>query len=191
GDYSVIVRGQSAHAGLDFEKGASAIVEMARQIETITGFTRLERGITVSPGVIRGGSRSNVIAAECRVEIDVRAPRAADARYLERQFASLQPFDKRCQIEVAGGVNPPPLEPSPGSRGLFRKAQRLARGIGFELDQCSVGGGSDGNFTAALGIPTLDGIGAVGEGAHALNESILINRIPERIALLAGLVAEL
>jgi glutamate carboxypeptidase len=189
GDYTITVRGRAAHAGVDFSNGASAIVEMARQIEKIAGFTRLDRGITVSPGVIHGGTRSNVIAAECSAEIDVRVPRAADARYLERQFASLKPFDKRCTIEVAGGMNRPPMERSPGTRALFGKARALAAELGVKLEESATGGGSDGNFTAALGVPTLDGLGAVGEGAHAVNESILVRRIADRIALLGKLVA--
>jgi glutamate carboxypeptidase len=191
GDYTVTVRGRAAHAGLDFSSGASAIVEMARQIERIAGFTRLDRGITVSPGVIRGGTRSNVIAAECTAEIDVRIPRAKDAHYLERQFASLKPFDKRCAVLVTGGMNRPPLERSAGVRALFRKAKALAAQMGVVLEESAAGGGSDGNFTAALGVPTLDGLGAVGEGAHASNESILIDRIADRIALLGKLVAAL
>src|SRR5579863_8711091 len=191
GDYTVTVHGRSAHAGLDFLNGASAIVEMGRQIERIAGFTRLNRGITVSPGVIRGGTRSNVIAEECWIEVDVRAPRSSDALYLERQFGSLKPFDKRCTISVAGGVNRPPMERTAGVRALFRKARTLAAELGVELEESSAGGGSDGNFTAALGVPTLDGLGAVGEGAHAVNESILIDRMADRIALLSKLVAAL
>ena len=191
GDYTVTVHGRAAHAGLDFLSGASAIVEMARQIQRIAGFTRLDRGITVSPGVIQGGTRSNVIAAECRAEIDVRVPKATDAKYLERQFASLKPFDKRCTIAVTGGMNRPPLERTAGVRALFRKARRLAAELGVELGESSVGGGSDGNFTAALGVPTLDGLGAVGEGAHSVNENILIDRMADRIALLSKLVAAL
>lgn len=191
GGYTVTVRGRAAHAGLDFTNGASAIVEMARQIERIAGFTRLDRGITVSPGVISGGSRSNVVAAECRAEIDIRVPRESDGKYLARKFASLRPFDKRCVIEVSGGLNRPPMERSAGVRKLFHLAQRLARDLGVELNEASAGGGSDGNFTAALGVPTLDGLGAVGEGAHASHESILVNRIADRTALLAKLVASL
>ena len=191
GDYTVTVRGKAAHAGLDFSSGASAIVEMSRQIQKIAGFTRLDRGITVSPGVIQGGTRSNVIAAECRAEIDVRVPRAADARYVERQFASLRPFDKRCTVHVTGGMNRPPLERSTGVRALFQKAKALAAEMGITLEESSVGGGSDGNFTAALGVPTLDGLGAVGEGAHASNENIRIDRIADRIALLSKLVEAL
>jgi glutamate carboxypeptidase len=189
GDYTVTVRGRAAHAGLDFSNGASAILEMSRQIEKIAGFTRLDRGITVSPGVIQGGTRSNVIPAECRAEIDVRIPRASARAYLERRFASLKPFDKRCTIEVAGGMNRPPMERSAGTRALFRKAKALAAELGVSLEESSTGGGSDGNFTAALGVPTLDGLGAVGEGAHAPNESILMDRIADRTALLAKLVA--
>lgn len=191
GDYRIAVRGRAAHAGLDFEKGANAVLEMARQIERIASFTRLKEGITVSPGVIQGGTRSNVVPAECHIEVDVRAPSAAAQRYLERQFASLKPFDKRCQVEVAGGLNRPPMERSAGVRGLFRTARALGEEIGVELEESSSGGGSDGNFTAALGIPTLDGLGAVGEGAHAPHESILVNRIADRTALLAKLVAAL
>jgi glutamate carboxypeptidase len=191
GDFTVTVHGKAAHAGLDFTSGASAIVEMAQQIQKIAGFTRLDRGVTVSPGVIRGGTRSNVIAAECTAEIDVRFPTAADGRNLERQFASLRPFDKRCRLEVTGGLNRPPLERSAGGRALFRKAQALAADMGIALEECAVGGGSDGNFTAALGVPTLDGLGAVGEGAHASNESIRVDRIADRIALLSNLVAAL
>jgi glutamate carboxypeptidase len=191
GDYTITVRGRAAHAGVDFSNGASAILEMSRQIEKIAGFTRLDRGITVSPGVIQGGTRSNVIPAECRAEIDVRIPRASGRAYLERRFASLKPFDKRCTIEVTGGMNRPPMERSAGTRALFRKAKELAVELGVSLEESSTGGGSDGNFTAALGVPTLDGLGAVGEGAHAANESILIDRIADRTALLAKLVAGL
>jgi glutamate carboxypeptidase len=189
GWYTVTVRGLASHAGLDFTKGANAIVEMSRQIEKVAGFTRLDRGVTVSPGVVRGGTRSNVVPAECVVDIDIRAPRARDAAYLTRCFGGLKAFDKRCTIEVSGGLNRPPLERTAAVRKLFKLAHGLAAGMGVEIEESSTGGGSDGNFTAALGVPTLDGLGAVGEGAHAVNESILINRIADRTALLAKLVA--
>jgi glutamate carboxypeptidase len=191
GGYTITVHGRASHAGVDFTKGASAIVEMARQIERITAIARLERGITVNPGVISGGTRSNVVAAECRAVIDVRAPRDRDRRYLERKFGSLKPFDRRCTIDVSGGLGRPPMERSVGVRKLFRLARKLAAEIGIELEESATGGGSDGNFTAALGVPTLDGLGAVGEGAHATHESILIDRIADRTALLAKLVAAL
>jgi len=191
GDFRITVRGRAAHAGLDFEKGANAVFEMARQIERIATFTRLDKGTTVSPGVIQGGTRSNVVPAECHVEVDVRAPDAAAQRYLERQFGLLKPFDKRCAVEVSGGLNRPPLERSGGVRRLFQTARTLGEELGLTLEESSSGGGSDGNFTAALGVPTLDGLGAVGEGAHAPHESILVNRIADRTALLAKLVAAL
>ncbi len=189
GDYTIVVRGKASHAGVDFSNGANAVVEMARQIEKIAGFTRLDRGVTVSPGVVIGGTRSNVVPAECRAEIDIRAPRDRDRVYLEKSFGSLKPFDKRCTIEVTGGLNRPAMERSAGVRKLFKTASVLARELGIDLEESSTGGGSDGNFTAALGVPTLDGLGGVGEGAHAVNESILINRIADRTALLAKLVA--
>src|SRR6202167_944085 len=191
GDYTVTVRGKATHSGLDFAGGASAILELARQLEKIAGFTDLRRGITVNPGVISGGTRVNVVAAEARAEVDMRIPRMKDAAALDRKFRALRPVDRRCTIEVSGGMNRPPLERSPAIAQLFRKARKLAREMGVALDESMVGGGSDGNFTAALGVPTLNGLGAVGEGAHALNESILIDRIPDRTALLAKLVAEL
>jgi len=191
GDYAITVRGKAAHSGLDFTDGASAILELARQIEKIAGFTDLGRGITVNPGVISGGTRVNVVAAEAKAQVDMRILRLKDAEVLDRKFHNLRPVDKRCTIEVKGGLNRPPLERSPAIVQLLRKAQKLAREMGVELGESPSGGGSDGNFTAALGVPTLDGIGAVGEGAHALNESILIDRIADRTALLAKLVAAL
>jgi glutamate carboxypeptidase len=189
GDYRISVRGVAAHAGVDFEKGASAVVELARQIERISTFTGLGRGITVNPGVISGGTRSNVIAAEAWMHVDMRVPRLRDAAALEKKFRSLKPFDKRCSIEVTGGLNRPPMERSRGTAALFALARRLAGELAVELEESATGGGSDGNFTAALGIPTLDGLGAVGEGAHAAHESILIERIADRVALLAKLTA--
>jgi glutamate carboxypeptidase len=191
GDYTITVRGIASHAGLDYAAGANAVVEMGRQLPRIAGFTRLDRGITVSPGVIHGGSRTNVVPEECRVEIDARVPDARAARYLDRCFASLKPIDKRCRILVQGGISRPPLERTAGVRKLFALARNIAAELGTELGETAVGGGSDGNFTGALGIPTLDGIGAVGEGAHAAHESILVNRIADRTALLARLVAAL
>jgi glutamate carboxypeptidase len=189
GDFTVTVRGKASHAGVDFESGASAIVELARQIERIAGFVDLKRGITVNPGVISGGTRSNVIAAEAAAEVDIRIRRLKDAAGLERKFRSLRPIDKRCTVEVTGGLNRPPMERTAGIVRLFRIAKELGRELGVELEESLTGGGSDGNFTAAMGVPTLDGLGAVGEGAHAVNESILVDRIADRTALLAKLLA--
>jgi glutamate carboxypeptidase len=167
------------------------VLELARQIEQIAGFTQLQRGITVNPGVISGGTRSNVIAAEAWAEVDIRVLRLRDAPALEKKFRALKPFDRRCTIEVTGGLNRPPMERSAGIVALFRKARELAREIGVELEESLTGGGSDGNFTAALGIPTLDGLGAVGEGAHAANESLLVDRMADRTALVGKLLAAL
>ncbi|HME09110.1 MAG TPA: M20 family metallopeptidase, partial [Bryobacteraceae bacterium] len=191
GDYTVTVRGRAAHSGVDFSNGASAIIELARQIERIASFTDLERGLTVNPGVISGGTRVNVIAAEARAEVDIRVARLQDAAALDKKFRALKPFDKRCTITIEGGLNRPPMERSAGIRKLFQTAQKLAVEMGVKLEESATGGGSDGNFTAALGVPTLDGLGAVGEGAHAPNESILVDRIADRTALLAALIQKL
>ena len=188
GDYTLVVRGKAAHAGADFSAGSSAILELARQIEKIAGFTRLDRGITVNPGLISGGSRANVVAAEAYAEIDVRVVRLKDAEALDRKFRRLRPVDKRCTLEISGGLNRPPMERSPGGQRLFRLARKLAAELGVRLEESLSGGGSDGNFTAALGVPTLDGLGAVGEGMHAPEESVLLDRLADRTALLAGLL---
>lgn len=191
GHFLVKVKGRASHAGVDFGAGASAIVELARQINQIAGFTREDRGTTVNPGVIGGGTRSNVVAAEAWAEVDIRVLRLKDAPVLEKRFRSLKPYDQRCSIEVTGGLNRPPMERSAGIVKLFRTAQTLGRDLGLELDESLTGGGSDGNFTAALGVPTLDGLGAVGEGAHAPNESILVDRMADRTALIGKLIAAL
>ena len=191
GGYTVTVRGVASHAGVDFETGASAILELARQIGRISGFTNLGQGITVNPGVISGGTRSNVVAAGASAEVDIRVARLKDFPALDRRFRGLRPVDRRCKLEVKGGLNRPPMERTAGVRRLFKLAQKLALDLGVEVEESSTGGGSDGNFTAALGVPTLDGLGSVGEGAHAAHESILVNRIADRTALLAKLVAAL
>ena len=188
GGYRVAVHGKSSHAGLDFAAGASAIDELAYQIEKIRAFTNLERGITVSTGIIAGGTRTNVVPAEAHADLDFRIPRLRDYAALQRKFAALRPRDKRCRLEVTGDLNRPPMERTPAIAALFKSAQRIAAELGVKLEEAAVGGGSDGNFTAALGVPTLDGLGAVGEGAHAVHESILVNRIADRVALLERLV---
>lgn len=191
GDYSITVRGRSSHAGVDFASGASAIVELAKQIDRVVSFVDVKRGITVNPGIIAGGTRTNVVADFARADVDVRIARAKDAALLDRKFRSLKPVDKRCTIEVEGGVNRPPMEKTKAGQALFVKARQLARELDVTLQEASTGGGSDGNFTAALGVPTLDGIGAVGEGAHSPGECIYTARIADRVALLAKLVQNL
>ncbi|MHB8302054.1 MAG: M20 family metallopeptidase [Acidobacteriaceae bacterium] len=189
GQYAVAVEGVAAHSGVDFESGHSAILEMARLIEQISGFTDLAIGLTVNPGTIHGGTRVNVVAAAAQAEIDVRIARTRDAARVERLFRSLRPTDRACKLKIAGGINRPPMERSAGTVQLFRQAAELARELGFVLEEASTGGGSDGNFTAALGVPTLDGMGAVGEGAHATHESILLDALAPRTALLAAMIA--
>jgi glutamate carboxypeptidase len=188
GDYTVRVRGVAAHAGLEPDKGQSAIVELARQITRIAAFTDVKRGLTVNPGVIRGGTRTNVVAEHAECEVDVRIAKLADAARVEKKFRSLMPFNRRCQLEVSGGVNRPPMERSKAVVALFRLAQQVSGELGMKLTEVTVGGGSDGNFTAALGIPTLDGLGAVGGGAHARHEFVVTAEIPPRTALLAHLI---
>lgn len=191
GDFTVRVRGKASHAGVDFEKGHSAILELSRQLLEISKFTDVQRGITVNPGVISGGTRTNVVAAEAAAEVDVRIARMADGAELESKFLSLKPFDPGCTIEVTGGMNRPPMERTAGTVRLFEIAKDHGKALEMFLDEASTGGGSDGNFTSALGIPTLDGLGAVGEGAHATNESILVDELPRRTALLAALIGSL
>jgi glutamate carboxypeptidase len=191
GDYTVSVKGKASHAGVDFQAGASAVLELARQIPKIAAFTNLKQGITVNPGVIAGGTRTNVVAAEAHVDVDIRIAKLKDAAALDKKFRSLRPVDKRCSLHVEGGLNRPPMERTPAIRGLFQKARACAKELGVSLEESATGGGSDGNFTAALGIPTLDGLGGVGEGAHAINESILLDRVADRTALLAMLLSTL
>jgi glutamate carboxypeptidase len=189
GNWRIEVQGVAAHAGVDFEKGASAIRELARIVEKVSGWTDLKRGLTVSVGLAGGGSKTNVIPAEAWAEVDVRIARKADGGRMERKFAGLKPADKRCSLTVTGGINRPPMERTRGTVRLYGEARALAAELGFALDEAATGGASDGNFTSALGIPTLDGMGAVGEGAHARHESIVLEHVAPRTALLAGLLA--
>jgi glutamate carboxypeptidase len=189
GNWRVDIKGVAAHAGVDFEKGSSALMELARVMERVSGWTDLKRGLTVSVGLAGGGSKTNVIPAEAWAEVDVRIARKADGPRIERRFASLKAVDRRCSLAITGGINRPPMERTRRTVALFARARALAAELGFALDEASTGGASDGNFTSALGIPTLDGMGAVGEGAHAQHESILVDHLAPRTALLAGMLA--
>jgi len=189
GNWRIDIRGVAAHAGVDFEKGASALKELARVIDTVSGWTDLKRGLTVSVGVAGGGSKTNVIPGDAFAEVDVRIARIADGPRIERRFSTLKAADKRCSLGISGGINRPPMERTRGTVQLFDRGRWLAAEIGVKLDEAATGGASDGNFTSALGIPTLDGMGAVGEGAHASHESILLEHLAPRTALLAGMLA--
>ncbi len=188
GQYRVEVTGVASHSGVDFLAGHSAVLDLGRMLGKIAAITDLSRGLTVNPGVIGGGTRSNVIAAEAWAEVDVRIATAADAAVVEAAMRGLRCEDPGCSVAVSGGVNRPPMERSAGTVRLFEMAQRLAP---FELREAATGGGSDGNFTAALGVPTLDGMGAVGEGAHAAHESLLMEELVPRTELLAAILREM
>ena len=191
GDFSVKVTGKASHAGLDFEKGNSAITELAHQIQAISQLTDLKRGITLNVGVIRGGTRTNVVAGEALAQVDLRIARKADGPLMERKLKALKPVNRNCQLEITGRVNRPPLERTKQVTALFSRAQKIASQLRFQVDEIAVGGGSDGNFTAGIGVATLDGLGAVGDGAHAAHEYVVADELPRRAALLAGLIGEI
>jgi glutamate carboxypeptidase len=188
GEYKLGVKGVAAHAGLDPGKGHSAILELARQIATVSKWNNLRRGLSLNPGVIQGGTRTNVIAAEASAGIDVRIKSAKQASGIDRKLRSLRPFDKHCKLEITGGINRLPMERTAGVAALYKKAREIASHVGWKLEEAAVGGGSDGNFTAGIGIPTLDGLGGVGQGAHAVHEFILISELPRRALLLTGMI---
>jgi len=188
GAFTIKVTGQAAHSGLDFEKGQSAILELAHQILAISQMTDLERGTTLNVGIIRGGTRTNVVPAEAVAEVDLRIAHKADGAVMERKVRRLRPVNRKCKLEIEGGINRPPLERTKQVVALFERARKIAGELGFTLNEVAVGGGSDGNFTAGIGVPTLDGLGAVGEGAHAPHESTVAAELPRRAALLAGLI---
>jgi glutamate carboxypeptidase len=188
GEIELIATGRSAHAGLNPEDGINAIQEIALQIARISRWNQPKRGITVSAGIIEGGTRTNVIPDRARAVLDLRASRVEDMRALEQKFRALRPILPGAKLEVRGGFNRPPMEPKM-SAALYATARALSKEIGIPLGEAFVGGGSDGNFTSALGIPTLDGLGAVGEGAHSPEENIVTRALPERAALVAGLLS--
>jgi glutamate carboxypeptidase len=188
GMYRMDVKGVAAHSGVDFTAGHSAVVELSRQIVALQSLTDLSKGITLNPGVIGGGTCSNVIAAEAWAEIDVRIGRKRDLGRMDRALRSLRPFDSGCTLAISGGMNRPPMERSRGTVALLRRAQRLAATIDIDLEEAATGGASDGNLTAALGVPTLDGMGAVGSGAHASHEHLERRQLVPRTALLAAML---
>jgi glutamate carboxypeptidase len=191
GEYELRVRGVAAHAGIDPSNGASAIHELARQIVLVQKLQDLDRGISVNVGTISGGTRTNVVAEEAHAVVDVRAPTQADAARVDAAFRALKAVDDRTAVSVTGGLDRPPLERTAQVARLYKQASEVGRELGQALGEGSTGGGSDGNFTAALGVATLDGLGAVGDGAHALHEHVDIDALPDRAALVAGLIARI
>lgn len=188
GGFELLVRGIPAHAGIDPSKGASAIHELARQILDLEKLQDLERGISVNVGIVSGGSRPNVVAEEARALIDVRAQTMSDAMEIARTIENLKPHLPGTALDVRGGFDRPPLERTEAVVRLYKIARGVAADLGRDLREGSTGGGSDGNLTAALGVPTLDGLGPAGDGAHALHEYVDVAELPWRAALVAGLI---
>ena len=190
GEFQITVQGRAAHAGINPEAGVNAISELARQLLRIEKFARPRQGLTLTVGVIEGGTRPNVVPDRASARIDVRIPRLRDREAIERKVRSLKPIHPEARLVIEGGINRPPMERAMAV-GLFRRAKELARQLEIDLKEAPSGGGSDGNFTAALSIPTLDGLGGVGDGAHAAHEHVIIRELPRRAALLAVLLANL
>jgi glutamate carboxypeptidase len=191
GGYTLRVEGRAAHAGSQPELGISAINELAHQIINLQNLADLEQGTTINVGVVKGGTRSNVIAAHAEAEIDVRIWTPQEAERIESAMSNLEPAASGAKLEISGGVNRPPMVRTKAIKKLFRQVQQVGNKLGLELQEGSTGGGSDGNFTAAMGVTTLDGLGAMGDGAHAVHEHILISDLPVRTALLAAILLEL
>jgi glutamate carboxypeptidase len=191
GEYHLTVRGIPAHSGVDPTKGVSAIRELARQILAIETLQDLERGVSLNVGVVHGGSRVNVVAEEAHARIDGRAPTGADAERIDRALRALTPHLEGARLEVAGGFERPPLERSEGVARLFALAQAAGAELQIPVGEGSSGGGSDGNFCGALGVPTLDGLGAIGDGAHALHEHVLQSALIPRAALIGTVLSKL
>ncbi len=191
GEFTLEV-GVAAHAGIDPGKGVSAVHELAQMVNALAPLNDLARGTSVNVGVFEGGTRSNVIAEQARAIVDVRVPSADERRRVDAFVRALQPKNPRATLAISGGIDRPPLERTrrPSSR-LYELAREVAKGLGQELAEGGTGGGSDGNFTAAIGVPTLDGLGAIGDGAHAVHEHVEIASLSWRTALVAGLIARL
>jgi glutamate carboxypeptidase len=191
GRFVLKVQGLASHSGVEPEKGVSAIEELARQILTLHGLANFEGGTTVNVGVISGGTRPNVIAAEAQAEIDLRVMTRSEGERMVEAILGLRPHDTRTTLTITGGLNRPPFEETPAVLDLAHKAQAIAAELGFTTGAIGSGGGSDGNFAAALGVPTLDGLGGVGGGSHALTEHTVVDFLPKRAALLAELIMRL
>ena len=191
GIFAIEVHGRAAHAGLEPEKGISAVLELARQTIRLTNLNAPDAGTTVTVTVVQGGTHSNVVPAEARAEIDMRFSSAAEGRRIESAILNLKPFDERAQVVMSGSINRPPMERTEKVLELYARARQIADLLGFDLGEASVGGASDGNFVGALGVAVLDGLGIEGDGAHADHEHIIVDNIALRGALLAGLIASL
>jgi glutamate carboxypeptidase len=190
GDFTVVAHGRAAHAGGDHQKGINAIEELAYHIPVLQKLTDYEAGTTINVGLIKGGSASNVVPERAEMEVDFRISRMAEIDRVVTVIQGLQPVLAGARLEISGGLNRPPMEHNATMIMTFEQARRLADGLGLTLEEGSTGGGSDGNFTAALGTPTLDGMGAVGDGAHAAHEHVIISSLADRAALLATILTQ-
>jgi glutamate carboxypeptidase len=190
GDYVVRITGRAAHAGVEPQKGISAIGELAELVLALHALNDFKLGTTINVGVVSGGTRPNVVAAEAEAHVDVRVNTLAEAERIDAAIRGLQPRLPGAVLDIDGGLNRPPMERSPAMAALFEQARRIASSMGVDLHEGSTGGGSDGNFTAAMGVPTLDGLGPEGEGAHAAHEHVQTESFPRRVALLSGLLVE-
>jgi glutamate carboxypeptidase len=190
GDAEIVVHGRASHAGLAPQEGVNAIHELALQIERVQNWNDLRRGVSVNVCGIEGGSRGNVIPERAKANFDLRALRGSDMRTIEKRFKSLRPVLPGARLEVRAAFNRPPLERK-ATAALFARAREVAKQMGLQIGECTVGGGSDGNLTGALGIPTLDGFGAVGDGAHSQHEHVVTRELPVRAALLAALLLDI
>lgn len=188
GGFEVTVKGRAAHAGADHQHGVNAIEELAHQILRIQALTDYTTGTTLNVGTVEGGTRRNVVPAEAKAGVDVRVSTAEEGQRVLKAMLGLKPVNPAAEVTVTGGLNRPPMERTDKIVAMFRKAQQLAAELGLAIDETGTGGGSDGNFTAALGVPTLDGLGAVGEGGHAQGEYAIVSHMPERAALLVRLL---
>jgi len=191
GRYRVDITGLAAHSGVEPEKGVSAIEELARQIQALHALTDFEQGVTVNVGVISGGERPNIVAPHATAEVDLRIQTRAGGEAINQKILGLKPQLPGCRVQVSGGINRWPFEETPAGLALFERARKIARNLGFTVEKYSSGGGSDGNFVAAMGVPTLDGMGSLGGGAHALTEYTILDALPLRAALLAELIMQL
>ncbi|MEW6320708.1 MAG: M20 family metallopeptidase [Acidobacteriota bacterium] len=191
GEFLIEAHGVAAHAGVDPGKGVSAIRELARQVLAVETLQDLDRGVSVNVGLVHGGTRPNVVAEHAAARVDVRAPTMADAARVEAAMLALTPHLPGARVAVTGGFERPPMERSDGVAWLYEIARDVGAELGQQVTEGGTGGGSDGNFSAALGIPTLDGLGALGDGAHALHEHVLVDALVPRAALLAGLLSRL
>ena len=191
GRFTVMASGRAAHAGIDPSRGINAIEEIAHQIVLLQGMSDRARGTTVTVGVVQGGTRVNVVPAEAAVEIDVRITSNEEAARITKLIRALRPRLPGATLHIRGGINRPPMERTSDTGRLFEIARKIGEELGIRIEEGSTGGASDGNFTAAMGIPTLDGLGPIGDGAHSLEEYVEIASLPERAALIAGLIRQI